>query len=291
MLAAEYVFVFHEGASSYVPVTRDFHQRLGKAAPRLHPILRIKYQPWDSLGACKAWIRLPEPLRRPFGVEELSAESFSKRWRAVFEEQTQLLSQLSSLKRPLELIGFLDRKEGGQWSCLSNEYEEMQRGMSKLNQEVSSVRAKRAKIVKEFKKLRAERSGVEAHMGKHWRERVFGKSPSEADLRKREAYMAELAGVIARIDNCKRRWREQFERQAELVRSDEITKSRERRKNIAFEAELMRMKLIREAVLATDGLARAGYRPGAWWFPLVSPSGCWRKATMKSAIYYLEPLV
>jgi hypothetical protein len=127
-------------------------------------------------------------------------------------------------------------------------------------------------------------------MGKHWREKIFDKRPSQADLQRREAFMAELAGVIARIEDCKARWRELFRAQSDLVGADVLAKSRARSSSIAFEAELTRMKLIREAVLATDGLERAGHRPSAWWFPLVSPSGCWRKATMKSAMYYLEPL-
>jgi hypothetical protein len=291
MLASEFVFVFHEGASGYVPASRNFHRLLGQHAPRLNPILRVRYHPWDSIAACKAWLRLPEPLRGPFGVEELSAESFAKRWRAVTEEQSQLLAKLAKLRRPLQLIEFLDASQGGKWSCLAQECQEIHRAMSKLDQRVKSVRAKRAKVVKEFKRLKADRAHVEAQLGRHWREKIFEKRPSSADLAQREAYMAELAGVIAKIEDCRARWKMLFDEQAELVRSEHIAKARDRRKSIAFEAELMRLKLVREAVLATDGLRRAGHRPSAWWFPLVSPSGCWRKATMKSATYYLEPLV
>lgn len=290
MLATEYVFVFHEGASSYVPISCDFHCRLGPIAPKLNPILRIRYEPWDALSACTAWLRLPEPLRRPFGAEEMSSESFARRWRNVVEEQTQVLADLAKLRRPLQLIEYLNRQEGGQWSCLANEYSEMHRDMARLNQEVKAVRARRAKVVREYKKLKSERAHVESKMGKHWRERIFEKSPTENDLRQREANMAELAGVLAKIDDCRRRWKALFDEQRALVVSESVAKARARRKSIAFEAELMRMKLIREAVLATDGLKRAGHRPSAWWFPLVSPTGRWRTATMQSAYYYLEPL-
>ena len=78
--------------------------------------------------------------------------------------------------------------------------------------------------------------------------------------------------------------------QKALVGSEETLKDSKRRRDIAFEAELMRMKLIRSAVIATEGLRNAGHRPSAWWFLLVSPSGCWYKAAMKRAFYYLEPL-
>ena len=290
MLAAEFVFVFHEGASSYVPISRAFHRSLDAAAPKLNPILRVRYEPWDAISACKIWLRLPEPLRRPFGVDELSAESFARRWRAVCAEQEQLLTKLASLRRPLELIEFLDRHEGGQWSCLASEYREIQRDMARLHQQVKSVRSKRSKVVKEFKKLKAERAQIESQMGKHWRERIFEKSPSDTDLQRREAFMAELAGVLARLEDCRVRWRRLFDEQRELVTAPSVAKSRARRDSIAFEAELMRLKVVREAVIATDGLRRAGHRPSAWWFPLVSPSGCWHKETMETATYYLEPL-
>ncbi len=46
MLAREYSFVFHEGASSYVTISRKLHEVLaplaGKPMP-MHPILRVKY--------------------------------------------------------------------------------------------------------------------------------------------------------------------------------------------------------------------------------------------------------
>ena len=293
MLATEFVFVMHEGASTYMPVTVAFNRMISKSWPgmRLNPVLRVRYEPWDALSECKAWFQLPEPLRRPFGAEEMSAESFSKRWRAIAKEQSDLLEMLSSLRSPLELITFLDSQEGGQWSCLANEYQAMHRDMAALNQKVKAVRAKRAKVVKELKKLKVERAHAESQLGKHWRERVFQKDPDDAELKRREELMAQLAGAIAKIEECKRRWRGLHQEQAALVRAEGVKKARDRRKSIDFEAELMRLKLVRSAVIATDGLRRAGHRPAAWWFPLVSPSGCWYKATMKRAEYYLEPLV
>jgi hypothetical protein len=293
MLASEYVFVMHHGASTYMPVAQEFHRRMKPHWPtmRLHPILRVRYEPWDALETCKAWLQLPEPLRRAFGAEQLSAESFAKRWRAVVEEQTVLLAEFGKLRRPLQLIEFLASHEGVQWDSLAAEYREVHRVMAGLDGRLGAVRKRRAKVVREHKRLRAERAQAEQRLGEHWRERVFQKSPTEADLRRRRDLQDALANVVAQAADCRAQWRALVEEQEALAKSPDVTKARLRRKNIAFEAELMRLKLVREAVIATDGLTRAGHRPSAWWFPLVSPSGCWYKATMKAARYYLEPLV
>jgi hypothetical protein len=293
MLAAEFVFVFHEGASSYIPMCRDYHRRLAPVwnGTKLHPILRVRYATWDAIGKSKTWLRLPEPLRRPFGAEELSAESFSKRWRKVASEQDQKLAELSKLRRPLALIRYLDENEGGQWSCLATEYQEMQEGIAVLKQSVESERASRRKTTKEWRKLRKERTQAEARLGAHWREKIFRKTPKESDLAKRAQMASELAAITTKIQELESSWKDSVARQRDLEASKDVERFRQRRKSIAFEAELMRMKLIREAVLATDGLKRAGFRPSAWWFPLVSPDGSWFKETVRTADFYLEPLV
>lgn len=292
MLGREFVFVFHEGASSYVPITRKFHHSLAPIwdVNLLNPMLRIKYSPWDAISKCKVWIKLPEDLRRPFGTDELSAESFAKRWAAVAKEQQEVLQSLSSLERPLDLIKYLDAHLGGQWNCLAQEYSELHAGLAALNKRVGEVRSKRAKVVKEFKSLRSKREQAEKSLGKHWRDRVFMKSPTEKDFDHRTRLLRDLEKVLSDIELTKTTWRELVRSQEAIVESPEVVTAHERRKSIAFEAELTRMRLIREAIIATEGLKRAGHRPSAWWFHLLSPSGCWYKETMKRAMYYLEPL-
>ena len=96
--------------------------------------------------------------------------------------------------------------------------------------------------------------------------------------------------MLRKIADSREAWQALLEEQEDLVSSQDTLKASNRRRDIAFEAELMRMKLIRSAVIATEGLRNAGHRPCAWWFQLVSPSGRWYEATMKRAFYYLEPL-
>jgi hypothetical protein len=50
------------------------------------------------------------------------------------------------------------------------------------------------------------------------------------------------------------------------------------------------MRLIREAVISSEGLLKSGHRPSAWWFPVVSPNGDWFNHAVGRARYYLEQL-
>lgn len=292
MLAAEFVLVFHEGASGYVGLSRDLHGRLAMLAPviPMNPILRVKYEPWDALGDCCAWLKLPEPLRRPFGVEELSAPSFAARWREVGQKQRDVLAALADLRRPLDLIRFLGTQIGGSWACLASEYEAMHDDMVNLRQLVAEVRRRRAKVVSRLKAIRAERQQAERKKGEHWRARIFEKNPTGADLAQREKLAEAVRSLDDETERLKVQWRALVAEQEALVSSDSSKRARERRRNIAFEAELMRLQIIREAVISTTGLAHAGHRPAAWWFPLVCPDGAWFRATMRSAEYRLEPV-
>ncbi len=292
MLASEFAVVFHEGASSYIPLSRKLCEGLKEIEPSLslNPILRVRYEPWDALFKCKSWIRLPEPLRGPFGVEELSAESFSKRWREVSDEQEKLLSRLSELKRPLDLIQFLAEYSGGHWSCLASEYQTIPESLADLNRRVDDYRVKRKTIIESQRSLKEQFNELEAERGRDWREKIFEKDASPEDLKKREHLIARIDDLRQQIAETKTQWADVLREQAELVGAEERVEAQRRRKDIAFEAELMRMKLVRSAVIATQGLRNAGYRPCAWWFDVLSPSGCWFKETMKRVYYYLEPL-
>lgn len=292
MLGREFVFVFHEGASGYAGITREFHRSLKEFwdIGLLNPILRVKYSPWDALAKCKLWLRLPEDLRRPFGTDELSAESFSRRWGAVVEEQNAVLHRLATLERPLALIEYLDKHLGGQWKVLAQEYNELHARLAALNKKVGDVRSRRAKAVKEFRSLRSKRVRAEEALGRHWRDKVFQKTATERDMEHRRKLQEALDQVLRETEESKARWRTLFDEQEQIVSALEVVTALERRKSIAFEAELTRMRLIREAVIATEGLKKAGHRPSAWWFHLLSPSGCWYKETMRRALYYLEPM-
>lgn len=292
MLAREFVFVFHHGASGYVWRSRKMHQALASGGNRLelNPILRVKYEPWDALASCSAWFRLPEPLKRSFGVEELSGSSLALRWRQVAQGQRERLELFGDLKRPKDLIAFLQKEIGGHWECIGTAHEALHLVFDDLNDQLGELRKRKKALLAEMKDLSAERIRKEEESGRHWRERIFEKSPTDADWAERRRRQEEVQNLIHRMDEKRLEWRKLQDEQEMLVGSEGIVRAREQRQSIGFEAELMRMTLIREAVIASQGLEQAGHRPAGWWMPLVSPDGEWFRETFRHAQFCLEEL-
>ncbi|MCB8932392.1 MAG: hypothetical protein M9921_04330 [Fimbriimonadaceae bacterium] len=293
MLASEFTFVFHEGASSYVSHSRELHQKLAAAdlGIDVHPILRVRYRAWDNLRTCCTWLKLPEPLQGPFGAEEVCAPTFATRWREVAQEQESVLHRLGELSRPIDLIRHLDHTVGGFWNQLAAEYEQLHTLLEGLKSEIESLRQERFELVRTLRELKGKRVAAERAKGAHWRQRVFEKSPTEEDLQERERLGAEvehLIHTIAATENAIHRLRRQ---QADVVSRPDVLAAHARRREIEAEAELKRVHLIRQAVIASRGLHKAGLRPSAWWFPLLCPDGLWFRATVDDAECYLEPLV
>ncbi len=292
MLAREFVFVFHEGASSYVKHSRKLHQLLAANGHDLamNPILRIRYDAWAALRVCCSWLKLPEPFHRAFGTEELCAPSFAGRWKEVAKEQEAVLDRLGSLRRPIELIRHFDEALGGSWQSLAREYEGLHAQLEKLKNSVETVRAERHAIVAEMRAQRAERQLAERAKGEHFRARIFEKTPSEEDLAERERLTHVVEAIIHRRTELQKELHLSQKKQTALVRDPEVLKIHERRRAIELEAELKRLRLIRQAIIVARGLDKANHRPSAWWFRLVCPDGLWFRETVDSAQYYLEPL-
>ncbi|HSI72340.1 MAG TPA: hypothetical protein VK934_04125 [Fimbriimonas sp.] len=287
MLAKEFVFVFHEGASSYVSSSHRLHELLGH---QVNPILRIRYDAWSAMSVCCSWLRLPRPLQRPFGVEEICAPSFASRWRSVAEEQEKLLEQLGRLRRPVELIGFLDRHVGGSWNSIAGDYERLHGRLAALEKDVEEIRKERHRCYALRRELSQARTEAERRKGEHFRARIFEKEPNEGDLAERERLTHEIEEILHARTELQNQMHQLRKRQNELVKDPEIQKVHERRRGIELEAELMRLTLIREAVIASRGLQAANRRPSAWWFRLVCPDGLWFRETVDTAGYYLERL-
>lgn len=293
MLAREFVFAFHEGASSYVSRSRNLHRKLQETVgwnPPLHPILRIRHETWDAMQVCCSWLNLPEPFQRPFGTEELCAPSFAQRWREVADQQRQLLHEISCLRRPIDLIEFLEGRIAGAWGSLANEYRNLRTSVSAHVEEIESTRAERRSTINEIRRNRQERHRIEAEMGRQFRAEIWQRTPTTASLRERERLIRVRAGLTEAIESLRSHLRFLERRRRELGQSDEVRHAHERRHGIELEAELKRLRLIRSAIISSEGLERANRRPSAWWFRLLCPDGLWLRETIESAEYYLEPL-
>lgn len=290
MLAAEYVFVFHEGASGYVHHSRAFHQRLGDRAPKLNPILRVKYNTWDALQECQKWLTLPEPFRRPFGADDLSTQSFAARWRMVKEEQSELLSEISHLRRPMDFVQFLAKKYSTGWSQPARRYAEMHEQLEQLHDQLAALKERKKLVRDRWKAANAQRNQLEHEKGRHWRATIFEKQPVRADLDQRAHFIELIRQTDEAILAIREEWRALDEEQKSLVRAPEILETHRQRRDLELELELKRLRLVHDAVTVSKGLVKAGYRPSSWWFPLLCPDGGWFRWTVSHAEYYLEPL-
>ena len=293
MLAREFVFVFHEGASSYIHRSAAMSRALMSAGYGLYlnPILRIKYAVWDALIEVDQWFRLPEPFQRPYGARELSAKSFAQQWREVGATQVAMRGELALCRRPMELVSYLQSRLSGQWESLATEYQAMQHDLSKLSCQISKVKEKKQFVLEELKDAKAHRNETQHELGRHWREKIWEKNAQSADWEDRTSIQKKLERIDGEIIDLRIRFRELVAEQDSLVAAEDIIKMRERRSEIAMEAELMRMELIRESVICMEGLEQSNRRPAAWWVPVVSPNGDWFRSIVGGAELRLEPLV
>lgn len=287
MLAKEFVFVFHDGASGYVHRSRKLHETLGH---QVYPLLRVRYEPWDALDECSSWLALPEPMRRPFGVSELSGPSLAVRWREVVQEQDGLLKRLAALTRPLDLVVGLQQIVGGHWDCLSSEFHKIDDQLRTLAGQIEAFRKLKREKVEAVRRTKRELNELQHAKGRHWREKLFGQSPTPEALQERTAFQEREKELTHQISETWAAWRALQAEQDALITSEAVTKVLQRREAIGLEAELTRVRLVREAVITSRGLTKAGHRPSAWWFPIVCPDGTWFRATTRTACYWLEPL-
>ena len=294
MLAKEFVFVFHEGASGYVWQSRNFHRLLKqRLCPDLcmNPILRVKYDSWSALDVTCSWIRLPEPFQRAFGTEEICSPSLAHRWKDVSASEGELLRKLGQLRRPIELIRYLDASLGGSWRNLADEYMLLQGKLQELNRSLEAGLAERAQLHQLKRELRKARTEAERRKGEHFRAKIFEKNPTPEDLAERDRLTAEVDATIHKMTELRAKTLEYRHRQQALVLDPAVVRLHERRRQIELEAELKRLRIIRGAYTTHKGLCLSSRRPSAWWFPLVSPDGLWFRETVDQARCYLEPLL
>jgi hypothetical protein len=287
MLGREFTFAFHEGASSYVKASRVLHQKLDF---KVHSILRIRYQTWDALADIETWFNLPKPFQTAFGGEAICAPSFASRWRTVVAEEGDRLEQLGKIKKPGDLLAFLDSKIGGAWSSQAKEYDEIHGKLAELSQVIEAAKKERRELYNAWRATGQQWQVVQREMGDHFRETIFEKTPTAENLAKREAYAAQLEDIRDQRGVIEARYSELGTKEREAARSDAFVKVHKRRREIELESELKRLSLIREAVISSKGLENANRRPSAWWLPLVSPDGKWFERIMETATCYWEPM-
>lgn len=287
MLAKEFVFVFHEGASGYVKVSRKLNETLGITA---NPLLRIKYKTWDSLANQCTWFELPKPLQGAFGVQDICAASFASRWKTVGQEQEARLQMLSKLRKPTELLQFLHESFGSGWSEQLREYRSLHDELGVIGARIKSFRERRHGIIMRWDQIRLDWQQTQSEMGDHFRAAIFEKEPSPVDLAKREEFKAQIESYRDERIRLRAEYFEMGKSERALTQGEDFVRAHNRRREIELEAELKRLVLIREAIISSRGLQNANKRPSAWWIPMVSPGGGWFNEIVKSAECYWEPV-
>jgi hypothetical protein len=283
MLAREFVFAFHEGASPYVKHTRRVHEILRNKGVEVsaNPILRVNIHAWDAMAGTQMWVKLPEPLRGPFGADVVSGQTIAGVWRCVSEQQHRAVEALGNARNMTSLIDALHRIRGGRWETLAAEYASVRESLRPLEMALAIIRKQVSANHSRLRVIKREWFEAERQRGELFRK---GKNA------KRDALLAKIAALREERRSLRENLRQLRIRQAQEASNADAQAARERRREIRREAELARLRIAQESVIATAGMEKTNNRPAAWWFPVASPDGAWFRKTIEGIELRLEAL-
>ena len=222
MLAAEFLFVFHQKASGYTTRTQKMNDSLRAAGIELelHPMLRLKYATWDALAGVDASFKLPPHLSAAFGTDKIDAPDFAQRWREVADRADESRKTLSGARNVRELMLILAQKNP-LWREREIEYENAR----------IELRATRT----EAEKLRAERE--------HERKsaRLSSTKAGELERAKSAYFRAEILPLQRRISDIK-------EAAAKRVPVGKISKSERAELSIQSESDTREIESLRARI-------------------------------------------
>src|SRR5690606_34770443 len=140
------------------------------------------------------------------------------------------------------------------------------------------------RLSKAEKKAQAELAAAEAREIEELRARIAARETE------RRSFDEEIETLHRHARELAAQARERVLTRVGLERSAEIVNARAVRRRLEYEAELERLRLVRDAISVSEGLRYTNYRPTAWWFPLVSPGGEWFERLAQLAQARIEPL-
>jgi hypothetical protein len=341
MLAAEFIFVFHEKASSYTSRTQKMNACLREAGLDLplHPMLRLRYETWDALGEAEAILDLPPHLAQAFGRERVCAAEFSGRWRAVCEAEDAVREKLKGLHSPRDLMAFLSQSDGT-WTSRLGEYDAARERLGSSRGAVQVLADEIEALKARVREAKARVAQLERDKGHDFRARVQPVREQLFDIRQAQAARlnptdesgaprrlskAERAEEAARVEEENAqvsRLREQIawlekerahfdeeigaalgesraaraaarakvQDRLSIERSEELRHAREQVRELEFQAELARLRRVRDAYAISAGLQYTNLRPTSWWFSVVSPDAKWFHRLAATAQARLEEL-
>lgn len=291
MLAQEFIFVFNEEGSLYVTRTRQMNDILAAQgiALDMRPILRMRYNTWDALAVGKSTLRPTAHLAASFGQSTITTPEFAAQWKQVIREQEALTTRIGQLRKPLDLLAFLQERDSQTaWDEKIQAYKAARQTLQELRQKTSTLQWHVEALYVALKQLSQRTNNTQKAKGDHFRS-VTAWAPNE--IARRAAYDGELKAfklqkrVLCHEITVLKRRRLQSERCAEN------TGARATLAQIEHEAETARLHLVRNALLTIGGLTHTNHRPSVWWLPMLDPSGDWFRRIADTTELYTEPLL
>ncbi len=173
MLSAEFIFVFHEKASSYTSRTQAMNQSLRARGLKLdlHPMLRLQYETWDALQEVEAQLQLPPHLARAYGSSTVSARTFGECWQCACGREDAVLEKLKPLHAPRDLMKFL-ASEDESWQAKRADYETASERVLGAQTQVKALKSEIETLRSRGKAAKNVVRETERAKGDDWRTRV-----------------------------------------------------------------------------------------------------------------------
>jgi hypothetical protein len=233
-------------------------------------------------------LALPAHLEAALGTREIPAAQFAVQWQTSIEEQSSLLEQASRIRSPRELLRFLAGKAEGPWEALAAEYaaaRETLKASARRAAEVQTAVNSQYDRLGEVKRLIVQ---TEREKGGHFRATVVWTSEDE---RRRETLHWRIQELLEERRRIRSRITELKATRLQIEREGEAGRARKRTSQIEVEAEMARLGMVRNAILAIRSLPHTEHRPTAWWIPMVDRSGRWFRRIVETTELYCEPLL
>lgn len=291
MLAQEFIFVFHEEGSMYVHRTRKMNDILRKQGVpiEMRPILRMRYQTWDSLACGRSTLRPVEHLAATFGQQTITTPEFAASWRQVIIQQRELCKTLATVKKPRTLMEFLSEQQPAEpWDDRLTAYDATRDAMSRLWRQGEAIKRGIEARYTQWAELKAHSEQTQIKRGAHYRS-IAEWGPVEEAQRKQ--YAQTLKQLNSEKAHLKAEIAELKEQRRGIERGAEMTHLRATLRELEDAAETARLHLVRNALLTIESLEHTNHRPSAWWLPMLDGSGEWFNRIAATTELYTEPLM
>jgi predicted nucleic acid-binding Zn-ribbon protein len=186
-------------------------------------------------------------------------------------------------------MSFLQTRDPlGNWDVKLQRYAELRTGLMVLRQEAMPLHTEVQHAYAQLASLRKQRADAQTLMGAHFRS--VSDWTTQA-LVKRADFGNQISAIDYEIRELRRHVISLKEDITAIEKGTVAQQLRADLDAIERDAEMARLKIVRNALLTSDGLPHTNHRPSAWWLPMVDSTGAWFRKIADTAHYYTEPLL